>query len=37
MVEMEADEKRFGKELREFLGETYFNTIATDNPKKFLG
>jgi predicted TIM-barrel fold metal-dependent hydrolase len=37
MVEMEADEKRFGKELRAFLGEPYFNTIAVDNPKKFLG
>jgi len=37
MVEMESDEKRYGVELRSFIGEKKFKAIATDNPKRFLG
>lgn len=37
MVEIEAEEKRFGKELRAYIGEEYFQAIAVDNPTKFLG
>ena len=37
MVEIESEEKRFGKELRKYIGEEYFQSIAIDNPKKFLG
>ena len=37
MVEIESEEKRFGKELRAYIGEEYFQSIAVDNPKKFIG
>lgn len=37
MVEVESNERRFGLDLRAYLGEDYFNTIATENPKAFLG
>lgn len=37
MVEKESNEKRFGKELRKFIGEKNFRAIAVDNPKNFLG
>jgi predicted TIM-barrel fold metal-dependent hydrolase len=37
MVETEANERRFGLDLRGYLGEKDFRTIAYDNPKRFLG
>lgn len=37
MVETEADERRFGLDLRAFIGEDYFRSIAIKNPKAFLG
>ncbi len=36
MVEVESDERRFGLDLRAFLGEENFNKIAVDNPQRFL-
>lgn len=37
MVQVETDERRFGLDLRAFIGEEYFNRIAVENPKVFLG
>ena len=37
MVEYKATERRFGLDLRGYIGETNFRTIALDNPKQFLG
>ncbi|MBL7103006.1 MAG: amidohydrolase [Bacteroidales bacterium] len=37
MVEVESNERRFGLDLRAYLGEDYFNSIAIENPKVFLG
>jgi predicted TIM-barrel fold metal-dependent hydrolase len=37
MVEYKATERRFGIDLRGYLGEDYFRLIAYDNPKRFLG
>lgn len=37
MVEVESNERRFGLELRAYLGEENFNKIAVENPKAFLG
>ncbi|NOU48196.1 MAG: amidohydrolase family protein [Bacteroidales bacterium] len=37
MVETKATEKRFALDLRAFIGETYFESIATNNPKVFFG
>jgi uncharacterized protein len=36
MVEYEATERRFGIDLRGYLGEMDFKTVAWDNPLKFL-
>ncbi|MBU2652313.1 MAG: amidohydrolase [Bacteroidetes bacterium] len=36
MVETVADERRFGIELRAYIGEEYFHTIANDNVERFL-
>lgn len=36
MVETEATERRFGLDLRAFIGEENFHTIATENPMQFL-
>jgi uncharacterized protein len=36
MVETETDERRFGLDLRAYLGEDIFQKIAVENPKKFL-
>lgn len=36
MVEVQADEKVFGKSLRNYIGEDYFQQIAVKNPEKFL-
>ncbi len=36
MVEFEATERRFSIDLRGYLGEDLFKTIAVDNPKQFL-
>lgn len=36
MVETKKDERRFGLELRAYLGEESFKTIAVDNPVRFL-
>ncbi|MFO7617208.1 MAG: amidohydrolase family protein [Bacteroidales bacterium] len=36
MVETEAPERRFGLDLRAFIGEENFRAIATDNPVRFL-
>lgn len=36
MVETETDERRFGLDLRAYLGEEMFQKIAVDNPVKFL-
>lgn len=37
MVESKASERRFGLDLRGYLGETDFRAIALDNPKAFMG
>lgn len=37
MVETECNERRFGLDLRAYLGEEYFNAIAVINPKGFFG
>ena len=37
MVETSSDEKKFGFDLRGYLGEELFEQIASTNPKKFLG
>ena len=37
MVKTESDERRFGLDLRAFIGEEYFTSIAINNPKVFLG
>lgn len=37
MVETEADERRFGLDLRAYIGEQYFKAIAIDNVQTFLG
>ncbi len=37
MVETRANERRFGLDLRAYLGEEYFGDIAVKNPKQFLG
>ncbi|MCF8235181.1 MAG: amidohydrolase [Bacteroidales bacterium] len=37
MVETECNERRFGLDLRAYLGEDIFNDIAVENPKRFLG
>jgi len=37
MVETEANERRFGLDLRAFIGEENFNSIAIDNIETFLG
>ena len=37
MVENKATERRFGLDLRGYLGEENFRTIARDNPGRFLG
>jgi uncharacterized protein len=37
MVESKSTERWFGLELRGYLGENDFRTIAYDNPKRFLG
>ncbi|MBN2610362.1 MAG: amidohydrolase [Bacteroidales bacterium] len=37
MVETKTDERRFGLELRAFIGEENFKTIAVDNPERYLG
>jgi uncharacterized protein len=36
MVETEASERRFGLDLRAFIGETYFKSIAYKNPNVFF-
>lgn len=36
MVEVESNERRFGLDLRAYLGEEYFNKIAVENPRVFL-
>ena len=36
MVETKATERRFGLDLRAFIGESYFRSIAVDNPKIFF-
>jgi|TARA_B100001971_G_C18250838_1_gene578070 predicted TIM-barrel fold metal-dependent hydrolase len=36
MVETKSDERRFGLDLRAYIGEENFLTIATENPNKFL-
>lgn len=36
MVETEATERRFGLDLRGYLGEEDFKAIAVDNPKRYL-
>ena len=36
MVETEATERRFGLDLRAFIGEENFKTIAVDNPKVYF-
>jgi predicted TIM-barrel fold metal-dependent hydrolase len=36
MVETESNERRFGLELRAYLGEKYFRQIAHSNPERFL-
>jgi uncharacterized protein len=36
MVQVESDERRFGLELRGYLGEEDFNQIAIENPQAFL-
>jgi predicted TIM-barrel fold metal-dependent hydrolase len=36
MVESKATERRFGLDLRGYLGENDFTTIAYDNPRKFI-
>ena len=36
MVEVESNERRFGLDLRAYLGEENFNKIAIENPKAFL-
>jgi predicted TIM-barrel fold metal-dependent hydrolase len=37
MVEFKTTERRFGIDLRGYLGEENFKNIAVDNPKRFLG
>ena len=37
MVETETNERRFGLDLRAYLGENLFTSIAVTNPEKFLG
>lgn len=37
MVETECDERRFGLDLRAYLGEEYFEQIAIRNVEEFLG
>lgn len=37
MVETEASERRFGLDLRAYLGEELFTAIAVTNPERFLG
>ena len=37
MVETKTDERRFGIDLRAFLGIDYFKLISEENPKVFLG
>jgi predicted TIM-barrel fold metal-dependent hydrolase len=36
MVENKANERRFGLDLRGYLGEESFRLISFDNPRKFL-
>jgi len=36
MVEVDSNERRFGLELRAYLGEENFNKIAVENPRHFL-
>lgn len=37
MVETKTGERRFGIDLRAFLGEDYFREISLENPKRFIG
>ncbi len=37
MVETKTDERRFGIDLRAYLGEEFFSLISEANPKVFLG
>lgn len=37
MVETKSDERRFGIDLRAAIGESEFQQIAVENPKRFLG
>ncbi|NOR86795.1 MAG: amidohydrolase family protein [Bacteroidales bacterium] len=37
MVETKSNERRFGLDLRAFLGDSYFKDIAHTNPKAFIG
>jgi predicted TIM-barrel fold metal-dependent hydrolase len=37
MVEVESNERRFGLDLRAFLGEENFHKISVTNPEAFLG
>jgi len=37
MVKTEAEERRFGLDLRAFIGEENFRAIAITNPMAFLG
>ncbi len=36
MVQVESDERRFGLDLRAYLGEDNFNKIAQENPQRYL-
>ena len=37
MVETKTGERRFGIDLRAFLGENYFREISVENPERFIG
>jgi predicted TIM-barrel fold metal-dependent hydrolase len=37
MVQTKTDERRFGIDLRAFLGDEYFKLISEGNPKRYLG
>jgi len=37
MVQTKTDERRFGIDLRAFLGNDYFKMISEKNPRRFLG
>ena len=37
MVETKTNDRRFGIDLRAYLGNDFFNMISVENPKKFLG